>query len=241
MTLKPNSLFRYMPGNARILVEHRGGLGTIPHGYYSDPDYTADWYTGHVVAVAVDGTKVTDLNQSSQSGIIQTPWFHLGKGLGPVYPGGNPVASCFILRHNFISTNFPPLQYLRLGHFTLLPEYWDVDTLELGITVGGDPVVLWYPIKEDVSHDSPVSPKVSSRHCIGTDNVWLRDKKRKLWIMVEGDLHAVPLLSFKKFPDGKWFCRVVYSLYERDETSWVMDRPDIEGKTITFKVDYEIG
>ena len=210
------------------------GIGTIDHGYYTHPDFTADWYSGHVVVTATDGGKVTDLLPGFTKGTMAshgvnftTPWFDVKKSLKADY--------CHIkLAYEFTTSQLPAMQSFRLGHFTLLPEEWDINSLYYAANAGGESLIT-YPITESFSHDAPVSPQVSARHCIGTGNTLIiGDAHKRITIVTSGTLYAVPMIHFTRFTNGQWFCRVVYSIYERDETSIHCDRPDIAGKSICF-------
>lgn len=201
-------------------------VGTLPHGYYDDIHYGADYYTGHFVLEIPGRHKITDLAGVSPrweiSGGQLVVSAEISTALGPVrkeilVDGNQPS---FEIVHHF---HWPtcPNGTLRLGHVTLNPELFEQASLFYRTHNGGD-VAETFPLhNESVNHLAPVSALVSASHGLGVTSglVELGDAHR--WVRIEVDKSAAAVTGHILYApvDERYFFRLILSAMEMDDTS----------------------
>ena len=220
-------------------------IGTIPHGYYSNPEYAVDWFSGHTIMGTADGKQITDLAPADQDA------GHQGEGEKATVPFyGASLAKVIsdldkLSMSIRFSTDFKPVTptYLRLGIFTLLPWSWDVGTLYIRTTNGGTPEV-YHLNGHRVLHDAASGPGCSAGMCLGATDGWIEvgDKTRVVRITrTLYPIYTVPMVRFEQVDrSGKWFCRVLHSAWETDDTSQVCDTIDVGGNGVTFTLEERV-
>ncbi|MBI5454418.1 MAG: hypothetical protein HY956_07325 [Deltaproteobacteria bacterium] len=217
-------------------------IGTIPHGYYDDIRLGADFFTGHIIHVARDGKKTTDLKSASMD-ITEND-------SSVVLEAKTPMDIGFLTKTYEISKTEPSISLtlklkvnglhassLRLGIFTLMPGSFDAGSLWYESINGGAGPERFYLKGKTVSHDEPVSQSVTASGCLGaTDGrVRIGDKDKALEISTDkSKLFSVPMLKYMELKDeGKFFLRLHHSVGEVDDTAWWVWRGVNE---ITFKI-----
>ena len=115
---------------------------TIPHGYFDDISFGADWYSGHFIHEGPGQPKVTDLcnikpeirqddGNLSVSGRIDTQ-------LGPLYETVSiPQGGSSLTYQYRMGWKTVPAGSVRLGHITLNPEAFDCSSLFYRTCNGG--------------------------------------------------------------------------------------------------------
>lgn len=223
-------------------VSHEPLIGTIPHGYYEDIRLGADFFTGHIINVARDGKKTTDLKPASME-ISEND-------SSVVLEAKTPMDIGFLTKTYEISKTEPSISLtlklkvnglhassLRLGIFTFLPGSFDAGSLWYESVNGGAGPERFYLNGKTVSHDEPVSQSVSTSGCLGaTDGrVRIGDRHKALEISTDKSrLFSVPMLKYMELKDeGKFFMRLHHSVGEVDDTAWWVWRGVNE---ITFKL-----
>ncbi len=201
-------------------------LGGLPHGYFDDIALQADWYTGDCVFEAPGEHKITDLEwcvtrqwQDDNGDLIICGEIETAKGRIEKmmrFHADRPEVSFDIL---FDWADWGRGS-LRLGHFTLLPDAFDWQRLEL-ITHNGGPVAETFALAgTQVDHGAPVSFLVSASQGLGMTEGWagLGDGQHNLRICV--DQTTAPLLGLLQHREqgGSLFCQLVLSALELDET-----------------------
>jgi hypothetical protein len=205
-------------------------LGGLPHGYFDDIALTADWYTGDSVFEAPGEHKVTDLEwcearfQTDADGAViaearvQTPRGLILKRLR--FAGDAPRVD-FDLSFDWKDWG---KGVLRLGHFTLLPDAFDLSGLTLATTNGGGRESFALDGAR-IEHGAPVSFLVSSSHGFGMSEGWAEIGDGKTGVRVEVDRATAPLLGMLTHrplvnrKDGKsLFCQIQLSALELDDT-----------------------
>jgi len=194
--------------------------GSIPHGWYTDIQLAADWYTGHVVLEPPGTAKIADLNPARL--LRRTSTLLEGEiptQLGPVRKRITLHGGGIVLRTEL---HWPeiPAGSLRLGHVTLWPEAFDPDTLAYATTNGGS-AEFFDASKGAIDHTQPVSASVSARSAIGVTDGWLAigDSSHHLLLTFDPGLCATPVAMIKVLRPGRqWFGRVAFSLQEVDDT-----------------------
>ena len=200
-------------------------LGTIPHGTFDEIAYTPDFYSGHVVAVAENGSKETDLRpveieyDAEASGAIRLtvrarfesrygPWrksyrlYHRQPRLDVVHD---------------LAFNDARLANLRLGSFTLSPEAWALDGLHYG-TINGGGFQEWRSLTtaSPVEQSQSVSSSVSAASCLGATEGWVAIEDGRQGLLIQGeraDAAVAPMLDFRGVND-QFFCRLSHSAAE---------------------------
>jgi len=217
-------------------------IGTIPHGYYEDIRLGADFFTGHLIHVARDGKKTTDLKPASAE-ITEND-------ASVVLEAKMPLDIGFLTKTYEISKTEPSISLslklkvngllassLRLGIFTFMPGSFDADTLWYESINGGAGPERFYLKGKTLSHDEPVSQSVTASSCLGaTDGrVRIGDACKALEISTDkSKLFSVPLLKHMELAEeGKSFLRLQHSVGEVDDTAWWVWRGVNE---ITFKI-----
>ena len=204
-------------------------LGTIPHGTFDEIAYTPDFYSGHVLAVAENGAKETDLRpgrlrcDSDASGPIRlTLRANVESSYGPWRKTYRLYRRQprFDLIHD-LSFNDARLASLRLGVFTLLPEAWDRNGLRYG-TLNGGAAPEWRAFGRgaSIAQSQAVSSSVSATSCLGATEGWVAIEDGQRGILVQGnraEAAVAPMLDFREV-DEQFFCRLSHSAAETDET-----------------------
>ncbi len=195
-------------------------IGTIPHGYYEDISYGADFYSSNIIIVTRDGRKITDLSpvepiieEDSIFCTLETPVGILGKGYH-IHDKGITLFYKLNL-NNLESCSF------RLGIITLLPVAFDKDNLFFATHNGGRQIERFSLNGKRVRQDEAVSQLVSSSGCLGATEGWIAvgDNKKAIKISSDRkDLYPVPMISYEEIDDS-FFFRVYHSISELDETA----------------------
>ena len=209
----------------------RPALGGLPHGFFDDIALTADWYTGDSVFEAPGEHKVTDLEWCEARLEAET--------------GGAVIAEArvqtprgLILKRMRFAADAPRVDFdlhfdwkdwgkgvLRLGHFTLLPDAFELSRLALATTNGGgrESFVL---DGTRIEHGAPVSFLVSSSHGFGMSEGWAELSDGRTGVRIEVDRATAPLLGMlthrplsARNGSKSLFCQMQLSALELDDTS----------------------
>ncbi len=202
--------------------------GTLPHGYYEDIRWGADFFTGHLVFQSPGRPQLTDLmpvdpevNTDPESGLISivarmpSPLGEIRKVV-EIRTNRQAAVTC---RHH-LDWEKIPRGSLRLGHVLLHPESFDRETLFYRTTNGGFSPET-FPLRgEAVNHGEAVDLRVSAGQCLGvTDGfVVVGDKAKCLRITVDKTGSALVGLITHETIGKTYFCRLSFSASEMDET-----------------------
>ncbi len=202
----------------------------MAHGFYKDIAFGADFYTGHFIFEPAGRHKVTDLVKvnpechwcADRQAIIitcgfDTPWGRLTKEvcchtkttqLDISYSGAIP---------------FPLDGSFRLGHVTLNPRAFDVETLYYASHNGGEEIEkhsLWSDGLVECEHGASVSRLISATTGLGMTGGYLElgDKTHYVKLhMARTDAAGIGLITSRGV-DESFFVRAGISLCEVDET-----------------------
>jgi hypothetical protein len=207
-------------------------VGSLPHGYFDDIEWSADQYTGFLVHAAAGQPQITDLEpvepavewQDATSqlvihGCISTPLGPIRKEI-VIATGSRWVEPRVEVRHRLLWEEIP-LGTLRLGHVTLLPTAFDERTLFVATHNGGPSLERFALGGVEMEQLSPVSHLVSCRSGLGATEgiVVLGDAQRGVRIEIDKARAALfPMLSMRRI-GGRYFCRITLSARELDDTS----------------------
>jgi len=205
-------------------------LGGLPHGFFDSIALQADWYTGDCVFEAPGEHKLTDLEwcearltREANGDVlvfarIDTPKGPIEKRMR--FFEGTPRVEFDL----FFDWQDWSKGVLRLGHFTLLPDAFNIGALALQTCNGGGAETFTLA-GQTVDHGAAVSFLVSSSHGLGLSEGWatIGDGITNLRIAV--DRATAPLLGLlthraAKSSSGKdsLFCQLALSASELDDT-----------------------
>jgi hypothetical protein len=203
-------------------------VGSVPHGYFDEIEWSADQYTGFLVHAAAGQPQVTDLDaaeplvewRADAGEVVVHGWVATPHG-----PIRKEVAlgvrrARVEVRHRLLWDEIP-MGTLRLGHVTLIPTSFDERTLYVA-THNGGPSLERFPLgRVELDQLSPVSHLVSCRSGLGATEgtILLGDAERAIRIEIPRARAALfPLLTMRR-AGGRFFCRITLSARELDETS----------------------
>lgn len=199
-------------------------FGTLPHGFFRQIPFAADFYSGHVVMEQPGRPKMTDLEPveacmwEDATGRSVTAEIH-----GFFCPLRKTVRLSkqepeITLCYDFAWGEMPPSS-LRLLHVTLFPESFDASSLFYATHNGGRDWE-YFALDEEVNHGRPVSAFVSATDALGMTEGKIRigDKKKYLEITTSMcPLAPVAMIQHATIGDT-CLTRLVLSLREMDDT-----------------------
>jgi len=212
-------------------------LGTLTHGYYDDIALGADYYSGHTIIEIPGSRRVTDLTPVSPvvtEGVLDNDSCYLIKTVVPMMELGEIVKTLCVYKdkprvdiHYQFNMGHLQLCTFRTGIITVNPESFDKETLFYRTHNGGfQPETFSLGGHQNVSHDDPVSALASAKQALGATEgcVELGDEKKSVLIKTTRDVSAViPMIRYCKV-DDTFFCRLMWSVNEIDDTSKVKVR-----------------
>jgi hypothetical protein len=205
-------------------------IGGIPHGTFDEISLQADWYTGDCVFEAPGEAKVTDLEwcdarvQKMDTGdVIAHASIDTIKGRIEKQMRFSSSERRIDFDITFHWADWGK-GVLRLGHFTLLPDAFSLDRLQLSTNNGGSRET--YPLDgRTIDHGAPVSFLVSSSHGIGMTEGWADIGDDRVRLRVEVDRCTAPLLGMLTHRPARRsngsagvFCQLQLSALELDDT-----------------------
>ena len=199
---------------------------TLPHGYYDDITFGADYYTGHLVFEIPGRPKVTDLNPAE----FKLWWDEIGAKLivsGTIDTPLGPVLKHIIISESSIALSYRldwqtmPVGSLRLGTITLNPSAFDLETLRFRTHNGGYEMEQFPLAGKTVNHGAAASFLVSAKQSLGVTEgvVEISDAQKALVIHVEKTDAALLAQITHNEVDSTYFSRCSFSAQEMDETS----------------------
>lgn len=206
-------------------------LGTLPHGYYQDIAFGADFYTGHTVIEMFGKPKITDLSavkptithhkdRLDMSSLFHTPLGSMVKTL-TVYL----AEERFDIASSFDFQGLGPCSFAS-GIITIQPEGFNASSLFYTSSNGGNSKDVFYLKHIDRIDVQPVSFLVSSPYALGNTEGLIEVGDNEKRISIETDmaqLAALPKIHFVRM-DKTFFLRVLFSLGEVDDTN-AMQKP----------------
>lgn len=200
-------------------------FGTLPHGYFDDIRFGADYYSGQLIFESPGQHKVTDL-QAVQPHVHQFEGGVLVKGtmetsLGQIEKSWviDDSKGEVILQFKFDWLK-PVLGSLRFGHITLNPEIFSHPSIYFSTHNGGLELEN-FAVDRNIDHGRPVSFLVSANQCIGMTNGLAEFGDSEKGVLLEfykEQAALVGLVSSEKI-DNKHLTRLAISAREMDDTS----------------------
>ncbi|MEW5895436.1 MAG: glycoside hydrolase family 57 [Candidatus Omnitrophota bacterium] len=203
-------------------------IGTIPHGFYDDISFGADFFSGHTIIEEAGRKKVTDL-ASVGFEIKKLP----GEGKVVIsadipVPGGsiNKAFHFFIieprieLRYDFDLLFRKPVS-IKSGIVTIIPDSFDQKKLYYKTVNGGYSPEVFQLRERAVNHVEPINKLISANSCLGATEGWVEigDGEKSVEIRTDkASLFSSPMMTYRPFLNP-YFLRCCHSLKEIDDTS----------------------
>ncbi len=204
-------------------------IGTIPHGYFDDISWGADYYTGHLIWEIPSKPKGTDLEPVEPAITIDNELLivtsTLNTSLGDIKKRWTLNCSTKKVEYQVVlDWKELPSGSLRLGHVTVLPEAFQQNELWFRTCNGGCEKEIFFLEEAKINHAQPATFLVSASQGLGLTNgdLELGDQKNGVKIEVDKErLAAIALVTYQKLTKY-YFFRIAFSIREMDETC----RPD---------------
>ncbi len=197
-------------------------LGTLPHGYFDDIQWAADFYSGHTVVEVPASMRVTDLERVFPRVDRQPRWIDVEASvatrLGSLAKRVRVKADRVELLYRLSRWKERPVGSLRTAFVTLDPAAFGGADVEIVCASGGEPER--FAVRGPCDHAGAVSSLVSARAAFGaTDGRLLVEGPRASLELAwdPGRAPALPLVSHREV-DGRRMLRIAFSLSEIDDT-----------------------
>ena len=211
-------------------------LGTLPHGYFDDISFGADFYSGHSVVQRPGQRKLTDLQTSTESVTV------IKKANGHLVARAEITDSLLnVTKQVEIEASQPRIILsgrlelpsrspgeIHPVHLTVVPGFFDPDHLHFRTHNGGSAMEQFPLTSSSVHHGASYSTLITAKGGLGaTENVVeFGDGQRSLVITHDPCVSAmIPTVRFEKVRAGEYFLRLRYSAQEMDETFVTRDAP----------------
>ena len=201
-------------------------FGTLPHGFFDDIKWAADFYSGHLVFESAAAPKVTDLNRVKPK--IDTVTGNVSLSTDIVTSLGKVCKTWLIddlagevSLHYDIDWPQAPFGSLRLGFITLNPIAFDYDGLTVRATNGGYTEEVFPLFEKRIDHGAPVSFLISANQALSLSNGVLRigDQKQYLELAIDKSAAAAVAMIKSEPVKGSYLTRIYFSILEQDDTS----------------------
>jgi len=203
-------------------------LRTLPHGYFYDINWGADFYSGHLIAQIVGRPQVTDLEKVEPE-IFFDPdnrfvdvEAHVATLAGPLFKRVRYFADEPRVEVRYRVDWIEGVQgSVRFANVTLNPACYDRDSLFYAVHNGGTEMEHHSLACQDIDHMRAPSFLVSARAATGMTQgrLIIGDDKHRVLLECPRDIAAMPALVTCKAVDDRFFCRVALSAREIDDTA----------------------
>lgn len=213
---------------------------TIPHCYFDDINWGADFYTGHLVAQISGRPQVTDLEPVTPDIFVAPDGTYIDveaqvpTALGAVFKRVRLFADTPRVEVRYrIDWLSAEQGSIHLGNVTLNPAGFDQRTLFYSTHNGGEEYEHHALDGNDIDHMHSPSFMNSARACVGMTEgqIIFGDQNRQVLVESPRQIAAMPGLVTCKTIGDQFFFRVALSAGETDDTSKNGPRLALEGRT----------
>lgn len=201
-------------------------VSMLPHGYYDDIAFAADFYSGHAVIEEPGRHKITDLQACEP---------HLFVGENSIVFNVRLTVSDVVFEKELsyfiddgavelctrIHLSERKVRVIRPMHITFNPKAFERETLFFATHNGGQLLERYDLSTKDVDYFEQLSPLISSKHGLGATEgtVVVGDKEKQFICRHQNSFgYVVPALKISSLDDQNYFLRLQYSAQEIDET-----------------------
>ena len=202
-------------------------FGTLPHGYYDDISFGADFYTGHMIIEKLGEHKITDLIpctpvitfNDKDSLIIRDELNRNDTTFEKEYQINLKEPSLEIKCK--IHMPVRELSIIHVGNITFIPTSFDKTALFFATHNGGYEMEKFKIGDSIINHAQSLSALISAKHGLGATEgiVVVGDNEKKINIYHDQTISAlIPSVHYNPLDNNLYFLRLQYSAQEIDET-----------------------
>jgi len=207
-------------------------IGTLPHGYYEDISWAADFFSGHTIIETPGEHKITDLGRCDtdiaicgETLILNTRQENNGIRFIKTI-AINPSDGLIVLE---LDVHLPTrmLATIHMLNMTLIPTSFDQASVFFATHLGGNALETFRIGSAEIHHARGLSSLVSAKHGLGTTEgqIVIGDAHKRLIFRHDQSRSAlIAHVHFSPVEDHQYFLRLQYSAQEMDET--FRDAPD---------------
>jgi hypothetical protein len=201
-------------------------IGTLPHGYFEDIAWAADFFSGHTIIETPGEHKTTDLEPCTpdiaKEGaciVIGTEIRHAGVVFSRKYR--LDLVKGIMRVHLDI---FLPARVLALIHIlnlTFIPTAFEKESLFFSTHLGGRELETFAVGGGEIHHARTLSALISATQGLGNTEgiVSVGDSKKRLVFQLDQSLAAlIAHVHYSPIHADRYFLRLSYSAQEMDET-----------------------
>ncbi|HEY9078859.1 hypothetical protein [Magnetovibrio sp.] len=203
-------------------------LRTLPHGYFFDINWGADFYSGHLIAQIIGRPQVTDLEKVEPTIFLDPDnrfidvEAHVSTLAGPLFKRVRFFAHEPRVEVRYRVDWIEGVQgSVRFANITLNPACFDRSSLFYAVHNGGPDMERYSLAEQDIDHMRAPSFLVSARAATGMTQgrLIIGDATNQVLLECPRDVAAMPALVTCKAVDDLFFCRVALSAREIDDTA----------------------
>jgi hypothetical protein len=221
------SIDKYINNN----ISKKPLFGTIPHGTFDDIDWSADFYSGHLVFQEPGKPKVTDLVEVNPKFNESKTCITLTSSIktinGPIIKEIIiPKDESYINLKYKINWSKKTCGVLRLGYITLFRKSFENKSIQYITNNGGNENEKFYFSNKSFDHSEPISSLISANQCLGMTEgkFYIGDGKKLIKVSInKHELAALGLVTNIKI-NQNFFTRFALSILEKDDTSKFKDK-----------------
>ena len=207
-------------------------FGTIPHGFFENIKYGADFFSGHLVFQEPTKHKITDLvpcfakvsyccDKVKVSTFIENEILKINKNWA-INAKTNRLQLNYKIKPKRLVKGS-----LRLAYITLMPNNLDTSNLSIRCHNGGKDLETFKVDRKSIDYGRAVSSLISSNQALGiTEGILkLSDGHKVIQATCDHQLCYSVAQFENNFVDNSVLSRACFSLKEFDDTSTLIDNP----------------
>lgn len=223
-------------------ISNKELIKTLYQGYYRNPDFNVDFYSGHFVSEFLNKKNITDISER-----IENPFIRKSDDSLEISNSYNNIKTSIKKKWIFNFDNkklsldysfkniYSSCENLRHSIFTLNPNIFEKNSLFFATHNGGQKIEKFNFRKyNEINHLKRLSNLVSATTCQGmTEGVFeFGDKNKKLIFEIENKENAlIPFVQYFAFKNS-YFCRLVFSSKESDDTTLIKENSKINTRVV---------
>jgi len=221
--------------------------GTLPHGFFDNISYGTDFFTGHMILTLPGFPQITDLQPVVPE--IHRSFNHITLYANITLLQGTlkktitiDAKKKSITTHYKITVPQKPYGTLRLGYLTCNPECFNDNSLFFRTHNGGMELESFILDSDEINHFSPISPIVSSGHCLGETEGFLDigDAEKFIRLSTDKTLSSGVGGIYYTQVGNSYLLRHMYSLLEIDDTNIAAYHCRKNNKSFSFTFSFTI-